>query len=762
MLLDGVYNRKRRDTFNEHALPHQTVAPSSYDPEELPLTPTIASITAEVSGSGQRASVSLHEERSGKSVHVPLVHADGPGPVETATAPASPGSTTPSQPVSLHASVVSSTTTIPTTNHSHDPPTHTTIAANLTSSSSASVDSDSALVTGTSPPFHPPAVPPDGTSGHQPAREIPPGDDYSADFDGPASTSKSSGVAETSGIATTTSASGRGSAKLGADSTDHEHEVPPIVGGSTASDCNVDYSGDADLADGAIVESTTAATAANSHPDQQSKDRRLDLSNSDRDADGSDSPGELLVPVEVYREEVSVAQVSSDVGVNDEIMTDAPEGTIGDGRSKTSSSSDVVKEMQELSRESSSSESSEASSNVVKAGESTEELQRDYPMPVYSYGQDEVEIVKLQKSPNAPAERHPVDSVDPGVFNDEDVRTNAVSQKERDKGELRVITRQGSDEETLRKFEQKFHAASGEINDSGENPLPVPADPNSAAADVPRETVHDSLDDAPDNSNTDHLSGPPMIQRVQIVEVPVYHDDTPAQPPPSSPSSSLSPHRVLINITIASEDSSASSRPLYVLSVSVPTEADTNGLRGSGININQAQVHTAERPPEEAASMLKKIGSIEQLDTMRLPPPPQPPASPPAPIWAGGECECSCPCMGSSSDEWDNFSAFDESLNEEQLEKRVNSTLSTGESPEGTRDQEQQEKSSPAPGLVRNAISTADHQLSSTVRPVEANESTSEITSTDEVSTNMWACSGTTPLPPEPVILILEGEASFT
>lgn len=178
---------------------------------------------------------------------------------------------------------------------------------------------------------------------------------------------------------------------------------------------------------------------------------------------------------------------------------------------------------------------------------------------------------------------------------------------------------------------------------------------------------------------------------------------------------------------------------------------------------------------EPAASMLKKIAtngeSINAVDTMRLPPPPQPPASPPAPIWAGGECECSCPCMGSSSDEWDNFSAIDDSVNFEEPE-RDNSAL-LAEKPleskgkledKGKRDDE---VSATPVDPVRSenvTYTTEDYYPTSIDHTVENSVASSENVSTyeTEVSTDMWSCSGTTSLPPEPTILILEGEAPFT
>ncbi|XP_014486538.1 PREDICTED: teneurin-m isoform X2 [Dinoponera quadriceps] len=796
MLLDGVYSRKRRDTFNEHALPHQTVAPPpSHDPEELPLTP--ASTAVEISGFGQRSSVSLHEEHSGKAVHDPEVHADGRGPVEgavdraeageDATAPESPGSTTPSLLVSSP------------TNHPHDRSTHTTVAVDLTSSSSVSSVFPSV---GTSPPFLPAGFPSAGASGRElPTVATPRREEHvaspsgpiaklggDADFDGVAGnagTSESSDVAESSdGIAATTSASGVG--KLRPDS--GGHEVPPIVGGTAGNDNNVraaDYSGDADLAD------STAATE-DPRSDEPTGNQRASVSNSDWNG----SSDEASTPAEAQRGGANVSEVSPDASSSDQTTSDAPlsknedvvievapEETISwndgpktmDTGSARSQTSGVVKETRELSREYSSSESSE--SNIVRAAEAPEEPQRDYPVPIYSYGQDEVEIVNLRhkERPVARTEHHPAKSAAPGVFGN-DVRTNTVSRKERDKDDMRVITREGSDEEFLRKFEENFRAAVPEIDEnSAENSPPV----KTTATDGPHDTVHDSSGDASPSNTANVRSGSPITQRVQIVEVPVYRDGDSSPPSPSSSSSSSSassPHRVLINITIASEDSpTASSRPLYVLSVSVPTEVDA--IRSSGININQAQVH--ERPSEmpEAASMLRKIAangeSIDTLDAMRLPPPPQPPASPPAPIWAGGECECSCPCMGSSSDEWDNFSEFDENTNveqeeEEEVERHANSTTERSRESGGTglggnrEEQREESAASPPASSVRsgNVTSTEEYHSSTMLDSVE---NTGETTPTPgpEVSTDVWACPGSTPLPPEPTILILEGGRTF-
>ena len=160
----------------------------------------------------------------------------------------------------------------------------------------------------------------------------------------------------------------------------------------------------------------------------------------------------------------------------------------------------------------------------------------------------------------------------------------------------------------------------------------------------------------------------------------------------------------------------------------------------------------------------------------RLPPPPQPPSSPPPPIWAGGECECSCPCMGSSSDEWDNdFSPVDETpLNldagrEEHYATRNASeeTASDARQVEGRRREEEgssvRSVSSEEEEEVKGETSSQHDYVSGS----EENSSTIDWTTSNYESessgvSSVSGCSGTTPLPPEPTILILEGEAPFT
>ncbi|XP_026674472.1 teneurin-m isoform X7 [Ceratina calcarata] len=349
--------------------------------------------------------------------------------------------------------------------------------------------------------------------------------------------------------------------------------------------------------------------------------------------------------------------------------------------------SDVVKETRELSRE----ESSE--SDIWPARENStdraEEPQHDYPLPIYNYEPDEVEIVKLNQGTTKKTKQ--------SSYKNE--LTNDVPPM-RPVSDLRVITHEESDEEFLREFERKFRED---------------------------ETDSKPRDDSSKKSVEPDDVKPPLTQQVKIVEVPV---DRSHQPSPAS--------RVLVNITIASGDSGAS-KALYVLSVSVPTSGD------------------AERPSSEERVRVQEHHVAEESHDNRLPPPPQPPSSPPPPIWAGGECECSCPCMGSASDEWDSFSAIDETFEQEQPHS-LNVTMDEPEHQAQMTD-----------------IKRIDDNTETVENLVKGDENDSLASTTEESSSVNWTtsnyetesssvgsgCSGITPLPPEPTILILEGARTF-
>ncbi|KOC67559.1 Teneurin-3 [Habropoda laboriosa] len=411
--------------------------------------------------------------------------------------------------------------------------------------------------------------------------------------------------------------------------------------------------------------------------------------------------------------------------------------------------SDVVKETQELSREESSSET-EVWPSRVKSSEKSEELQRDYP--IYNYGQDEVEIVKLNHGNDVAETTIKTKQQARSVF-DNGLKMNNVPRLGQRTSNYGVFTIDKTDE-SLREFERKFSEKSSE------------ADYSDTA-----KKLHEGTNNAGSHarSNSPTESPTPLTQQVKIIEVPV---DRSGHKSSSKSSSSASSNRVLVNITIASGDPAAS-KPLYVLSVSVPTNGNADE-QTSGVNVNQVQTHEHETLSEESASSMRKVANPTVGNDNRLPPPPQPPSSPPPPIWAGGECECSCPCMGSSSDEWDNDSGNDESVNSDQEEQVNNSNVSVDKSLDhraktttdsSLKDQDDGKESTVTmEESVRSEVTTSntEHDYSSTT---EENSSSVDWTTsnyeTESSSTGMSECSGTSPLPPEPTILILEGARTF-
>ncbi|XP_076389159.1 teneurin transmembrane protein Ten-m isoform X2 [Megachile rotundata] len=621
-MLEHVYIRKRRDTYNQHAL-HQTVA-SSFKSTEL--RSTVVHEDAGLPRSSQ-SPVPLDEDRPGKIVHETAAYTDDPQRNQSGNE--SSGSTTPMGTLLLALNVSDSSVT----NYS----TPTTVA----SSSSVSVVSYTSSSVSLNEPVNRPS--------ETPAESV---------------SSESTGIelGHNLDIAATTDPV----------IPENRQEFTQSIGQSTLDKGKVESS----TIPGDDVESISDRSSPDveddnvSHVEPANTESSTEVANvSTSSSTSSDSEDNPVPPVEEYLEE------------------DKPNAT-NEKNANVSDFSDVVKETRELSREDESTES-ETSPSRVKSSEKSEELQRDYPLPIYNYGQEEVEIVKLNHAESNTAKTKTRDS--------NELKTNSVPSLHQN-GDLRVITREENDEEFLREFEKKFREDSAPKDTDPPN---VPVEPN-----------------------------PPLTQQVKIIEVPV--DRSHPSPPPISSTSS---NRVLVNITIASGDSS--SKPLYVLSVSVPTDGSEQ--------VQSAEVHQQEDQLRESGSNV-----ASNLNDNRLPPPPQPPSSPPPPMWAGGECECSCPCMGSSSDEWDTFPVI-----VENLEEVDNSSLSVDE----LSDPDTMAKDLEQESVGSDAISSTDY--SSTT---EENGGSTEWTTTNyvtESSTDMSGCPGTTPLPPEPTILILEGARTF-
>ncbi|XP_024943143.1 teneurin-m isoform X4 [Cephus cinctus] len=442
--------------------------------------------------------------------------------------------------------------------------------------------------------------------------------------------------------------------------------------------------------------------------------------------------------------------------------------------SRIENSNGVVKETRELPVEDNTSSKSHemTSDDEVVIPDRSEELQRDYP--IYSYGLDEVEIVKLHLDEDASAAKNTKtfqesmeSSKDPKTYSlGNEVRMPMTISSNKQTEDVHVITRDDDDDEFLREFEEPFDEESQEYDNPHEasHDPQVPHESNAPSANKPKES--------------------PLTQKVQIVEVPKSTD-------------SNSQSHLLLNVTISTEDTSGSiqgSRPLYILSVSIPTSADPN--TPPGINIINPMQKLAPRtssPSSEPPSV------IVDPDPTGLPPPPQPPASPP-PIWGGGECECSCPCM--ESGETDNFSDDDSPVDPNDLENTftnftneevlyVNREDDEDDGDKGNGRISQGGSSHPAfsnetsQGLLglddptgatsdtSATTSSDDYSLSSgnytedsmgtysTSASTTSDSSTSLYSEDSSTSEQGFWCSGTTPVPPEPIILILEGARTF-
>ncbi|XP_076663968.1 teneurin transmembrane protein Ten-m isoform X3 [Andrena cerasifolii] len=779
-MLEHVYIRRRRDTFNQHAL-HRNVAPPNY-PE------TVASTEApEEASRSPRQTIPLDTDRPGKVVHE-NEHVDGHLVKETATHADVAFEDVP-EPAPSETVLAVNVSDPSITNYSHDRSTDTTVAVDLASPSSVSVVSDpspSDRPLATSPSTsvslnEPPSRPSEtwtGSGGDQ-------GGPVAATTDPVTVEGRGEDIGEVSidQFAESTDYAGNGNARVvgssgvsrgrngtrrnsppGVESKKFGERAGTADGGSITvkSSPNDGYSSvnsSVELVDGHVepLEDTRGIDATTS-PDSTELDSTANLAGSSNVSTiewSTRKIDEYPVPPPVESDSASESAGETKTG-NDETSSEVLEsesipasGPGNQRRANDSNFSDVVKETRELSREESSSESDTSPSHVNNS-EKSEELQRDYPLPIYNYGQEEVEIVKLnhksESGTTAEARQRAFESLG------NEVKTNNVPRLLHQNSDLRVITRVENDEEFLREFERKFREKSAETFD----------DPASASnRDGPPKKMQDSSNDAKPAIEADSAteSTPPLIQQVKIVEVPVQR----REPSPASSSSptSASPNRVLVNITIASGDS-ASSKPLYVLSVSVPTNGDADAHSPS------VRVHEHEAAEEPVASASKTASSaLSEANNNGLPPPPQPPSSPPPPIWAGGECECSCPCMGSSSDEWDNLSVFDDSHS--LYQDPENSSVSADESTErhvadDAREQEDDErKQSSADDLVRDDTTpTAENDYSSTTEGSSGSTDWTPSNYEAESRTeSMPGCSGTTPLPPEPTILILEGARTF-
>jgi len=338
--------------------------------------------------------------------------------------------------------------------------------------------------------------------------------------------------------------------------------------------------------------------------------------------------------------------------------------------------------------------------NVTNVHDSAaDSFQRDYP-PVYSYGQDEVEIVRLDHesvtlksggsslpehtSPDANRlnnELKDVPLIDSESVDDEDVvdKTDRA-ENERDTTGKPVISIMHlsafQSDATTAQYKDESKLDVSVFHTSLENPsqsnrvetdvgnTATEYNPQSVAEHVPREhgsqlIMHSSPDSVPNSPievshNIMNVSVPDVsltaLPKVNVLEL-----------SPDTNGSSRHAKRVLVNVTIATEDvdqsnetghHSSNHQPVYVLSVSVPTNGDSEQVASVDIS----------PPSQKLASVL--LGMSNDNTTHKSVSKHEPPSSlPPAtttvtpfptttafPLW-GGVCECTCPCLDNSENE---------------------------------------------------------------------------------------------------------------
>ncbi|XP_043476119.1 teneurin-m isoform X2 [Leptopilina heterotoma] len=184
-----------------------------------------------------------------------------------------------------------------------------------------------------------------------------------------------------------------------------------------------------------------------------------------------------------------------------------------------------------------------------------------------------------------------------------------------------------------------------------------------------------------------------------------------------------SSQKMLVNVAISIEDKQefpSISKPVFALSLSMPTADDTNSLIPN--------IKISHNPPEQLLTRNATREIINHDEKPFTTPLKINTLSPP--IWAGGECECSCPCMDNNDDD-------------DSMLQNSSSTLMADK--------------------ILDESYTKQIDLKTTTDQLHSSDSSSEESSSTHVyleSTSETNCFGN-PLPLEPTILILEGGKTF-
>lgn len=345
-----------------------------------------------------------------------------------------------------------------------------------------------------------------------------------------------------------------------------------------------------------------------------------------------------------------------------------------------------------------------------------EQPQQDYLVPVFTNVDEAIEIVDLdEKKPTTMSKNTMYNAIDHNEkiknlelkLKTNDVKELAEYSREVTHDDLESIVNEGSDEGFLREFNRRFREHENELLFIDNELFPQESLPK-LNQNSPHISLHDSHTWESESSILNSNKREKLANGVSNIKLPGKHR-----------SLDQNTRRLLINVSIFTEDQSSLTKPIYVLSVSVPSDGNDNNII-SGINMGPAQLQETNK-------------------ALDVSPPPQPPAQPP-PVWGGGECECLCPCMETSSDEWDNFPADNNRTSVDEI------LTKEGRGQDGFRDIDDGYSESSTEGYS----SRTEGLSGSTIEE-------SETFPLGKASTADFSFC-TTPLPPEPTILILEGE----
>ncbi|KAF4528732.1 hypothetical protein B566_EDAN008998 [Ephemera danica] len=420
---------------------------------------------------------------------------------------------------------------------------------------------------------------------------------------------------------------------------------------------------------------------------------------------------------------------------------------------------------------------------------SAESVQHD--SPVYAYGDDEVEIVHLDRnipSPDANKLNNEVKEVlsltrnKPAVSKNETTGLVSGVLKLIKNDTLRNITELGlgSDHDNKTIHIQLDDSETSEELQSGK-PHDLLTASRHTSGDIRRSTTDEEVlhvsEDFADQHGLSVLTSSDTTEQHRHVEHSANREH--------NNNSSRHMKRVFVNVTIATEDDDESSshsehspsHPMYVLSVSVPTDAESKTSPNLSHNasivlglsdVNSSLLVNLAQPPQSLPAIQETIKPTTTTTTV----------VPGIQFW-GGECQCSCPCLDDtdSNEEQETTSTQVPMLDKEDVEENRNQTTPERLILEVVRE----EMNETVTDLSLESIALNDSSIdNSTIDDTNAttvelpSEMTEETTVEDQLSTSssstteeafsavsMSEVQCTTPTPPPPMVLILEGAKTF-